>query len=35
VEDVVFIVPDVLIFVMAVSGGAVVFLALREAIRGR
>jgi hypothetical protein len=32
---VVFIVPDVLVFVMVVSGGAIVFLAIREVFRGR
>jgi hypothetical protein len=35
VEDVVWIVPDILIFIMAASGGAIVFLALREVMRGR
>jgi hypothetical protein len=34
-EGVVFIVPDVLIFVMAVSGGAIIFLAIREVMRGK
>ena len=30
-----FIVPDILIFVMAVSGSAIVVLAVREVLRGR